>query len=792
MHLRSVAASAFTLLLLATTAAAQCGTTWRPGVPSGGLDGEVQALLTMPNGDIVAGGLFQVGDSNLVNNIARFDGTTWQPLGSGTNAIVRALAVLPNGDLVAGGEFTQAGGVAASRIARWDGTAWSALGAGCNGTVYALCTLANGELAVGGAFSSAGGNVPSRIASWNGSTWSALGTGLSGPVLGLTRITTGELIAGGSFTGGFARWNGANWAVVPGLSGFASVADITALPGGLFAAVGGFAFGLGPVATVAVGSATSVVPGPAPVQTPNSIQVLPNGDIAVGTLGATSNGATVQTWNGTVWQELGTGTPVPHDLTLAANGDLVAAGRRVIVASQPTPAVARHTGGSWNRVGQPATPEIYAMAKLPNGDVVLGGSFTSIGGTAANFVARRSGNTYSPLGLGVNGPVLAMDVSPDGSLVVAGSFTLAGGGPAVGVARWSNGIWSSVGSGTTLTPIEVAAGVGGQVLLRGTSSLRFYDGSTWSQPSVPGVLASIAHDPDGGFVVGGQFGFPYVGTVHFEQGGFSFTINQPLVANVFGHDAQGRVLAAVDFTGSARILRLDGTAWTQLGPDLAGRLAERITTLPNGDVLVATKPFLASGGYDCELWRLDGSAWVLMQGQLRTTPPSAFKQLDLETTGRGELLLGGFLRAMTGQVAFSLAIADAQCPASLTTFGSSCVGSNGPLALQATQGAWAGGTFSAQATGFAANALAVHVVGTAGPFIPLLPSGGGCYVFTTTDILSLLVPTNGAVDASFAVPRNVALAGVALRTQVVGVEITNGAVSRFANTNALDLVVGSW
>jgi hypothetical protein len=784
--------SAFAFFALATTAAAQCGTTWRPGTPSGGLDGEVQILVTMPNGDLVAGGLFQVGDSSLVNNIARWNGTNWQALGSGCNAVVRALALLPNGDLVAGGEFTQAGGIAASRIARWNGTTWAPLGTGCNGAVYALCTLANGELVAGGLFTNAGGTVSSRIARWNGSTWSALGSGLNGPVFGLVQLTTGELIAGGPFTGGFSRWNGTNWAGLSGLGSAAAVYDMTALPGGQFAAVGGFAFSAFPVSTLAIGNATSVAPGPALIQIPYTIEALPNGDLAVGTTAATGNGSTVQRWNGTTWLELGPGAPIANDLTLAANGDLIAAGYRAIVASEPTPAVARFAGGVWTRVGQPAAPEIYAMAKLPNGDVVVGGSFTSIGGVAANFIARRSGNAYFPLGLGVNAPVLAMDVAPDGTLVVAGSFTLAGGGPAVGVARWSNGVWSSVGGGTTLTPIEVAAGVGGQVLVRGTTSLRFYDGFAWSQPWPPAVSTSIAHDPNGGFVVGGPFGSPTVGTVHFGQGVFSFTINQPLVANVMDHDAQGRVLAAVDNAGNTRILRLDGTTWTQLTPDLTGRIAERISTMPNGDMLVATKPIPTSGGYDCELWRFDGTAWVLLQGQLRTTPPSVFKQLDIETTGRGELLVGGMLRARAGQAAFSLAIADAQCPATMTPFGSSCVGGAGALALQAPGGAWTGGTFSAQATGLAANAVAVQVIGTAGPFIPLVLSGGGCYVFTTTDILSLLTPTNGAVTASFAVPRTASLAGVALRTQVIGVEITGGALVRLANTNALDLVVGSW
>jgi hypothetical protein len=75
---------------------------------------------------------------------------------------VYALAVLPNGDLVAGGDFTTAGGVAANSIARWNGSSWSALGSGTDGTVLSLAVLPSGDLAVGGY--SAGGNASGGFA----------------------------------------------------------------------------------------------------------------------------------------------------------------------------------------------------------------------------------------------------------------------------------------------------------------------------------------------------------------------------------------------------------------------------------------------------------------------------------------------------------------------------------------------------------------------------------------------------------------------------------------------------
>jgi hypothetical protein len=55
--------------------------------------------------------------------------------------------------------------VSASGIARWNGTTWQPLGTGIGGGVYAL-TVYNGELIAGGNFTTAGGNVSAYWARW--------------------------------------------------------------------------------------------------------------------------------------------------------------------------------------------------------------------------------------------------------------------------------------------------------------------------------------------------------------------------------------------------------------------------------------------------------------------------------------------------------------------------------------------------------------------------------------------------------------------------------------------------
>src|SRR5262245_28701659 len=63
---------------------------------------------------------------------ATFTDGNWTPVGSGLNNTVYALAVSGT-NLYAGGKFTVAGGVPANGVAKWDGSTWSALGSGTDG-----------------------------------------------------------------------------------------------------------------------------------------------------------------------------------------------------------------------------------------------------------------------------------------------------------------------------------------------------------------------------------------------------------------------------------------------------------------------------------------------------------------------------------------------------------------------------------------------------------------------------------------------------------------------------------
>jgi len=168
-------------------------------------------------GDLVAGG---IGVPGSAASVYRWDGLAWNPIGSsmGYNS-VWTLAEY-QGELIAGGYFDGTYGGPPEGIARFNGTSWLPLGGGVSEAevvaVFAL-RVYGGELVVGGSFGRAGGFpgvISPNVARWNGAGWLAMGAGADDAAVSLTEHH-GELIATGWFmqTGGgpaahLARWSG--------------------------------------------------------------------------------------------------------------------------------------------------------------------------------------------------------------------------------------------------------------------------------------------------------------------------------------------------------------------------------------------------------------------------------------------------------------------------------------------------------------------------------------------------------------------------------------------------------
>jgi hypothetical protein len=142
-----------------------------------GFDGSVEALKVHSDAAgtrLYAGGGFGFTGTTLVNRIAAWNGTTWAGLGSGVNGPVFGLESFDEdgggslgAKLVAVGTFTGAGslpGGTVNRVARWNGATWERLGSvtgdgnGFDLPAYAVAAF-GGSLLVGGEFRSVDSSV---------------------------------------------------------------------------------------------------------------------------------------------------------------------------------------------------------------------------------------------------------------------------------------------------------------------------------------------------------------------------------------------------------------------------------------------------------------------------------------------------------------------------------------------------------------------------------------------------------------------------------------------------------
>jgi WD40 repeat protein len=539
------------------------GAQWHP-LGSGMAGGDYPSVWDLafgPDGSLYAGGNFTTAGGVAANFIARWDGSQWQPLGSGMAGggypYVRVLALGPDGSLYAGGSFQTAGGVTVNGIARWDGatSSWHPLGSGMGGdytNVYALAVGPDGSLYAGGDFSSAGGVAANSIARWDGSQWHPLGSGMGGEdypsVSALAFGPDGSLYAGGGFltAGGvaansIARWDGATSSWHPLGNGMAG---------------GGYPYvhvlALGPDGSLYAGGAFTTAGGVAAdfIARWDGAQWHPLGsgmNSTVGTLAFGSDGSLyaggwfttagevdanhVARWDGAQWQLVfvcaGNGLGGGADaLAVGPDSSLYAGGVFQTAGTVAADFIARWDGAtsSWQPVGSGTNSSVNALAFGPDGSLYAGGSFTAAGAVAASRIARWDGATSSwhPLGSGMAGGdypwVWALAFGPDGSLYAGGNFTRAGGVTANSIARWDGSQWRPLGSGMGGSVLALALGPDGSLYAGGSfqtaggitaNNIARWDGATSSWHPLGGGMNSqvdaLAVGPDGSLYAGGNF-----------------------------------------------------------------------------------------------------------------------------------------------------------------------------------------------------------------------------------------------------------------------------------------------
>jgi RHS repeat-associated protein len=521
------------------------GTSW--SALGSGLGGRVYALAAW-NGALYAGGGVDVP------YLERWDAAagTWSAVGpAAPNGTVYALGVF-NGSLYAGGLFSSIGGVQARRIARWDGSSWSPLGAGTSGGVYSLAVF-DGALYAGGYFQNAGDlfQTVGGIARWTGSAWtyagdtaghaiSAGGVAAEGPQ-GIEALAVYDDGSGPALyalglindTGltGIARLRAGSWSALGtgvatlGLGGaalavFDDGAGAALYAGGDFTVAGqlgvggigqwkgGVWSGLGPGLDGAISALAVYDDGTGPA-------LFAGGAFTAGSGRTVSHAGR---WSGSGWSPLGAGMDgTVSALAVSGAGPgalLYAAGDFTHAGGVPAARAARWDGRGWAPLGGGFDTSVRALATF-GGALYAGGSFTTAGGASAAHVARWDGASWYPLGAGMDGAVLALASGSAGGsgprLFAAGSFAHAGNVAAANVAAWDGASWLPLGSGLngevdSLAIYDDGSGpalyAGGAFTLSGgtgVSHLARWNGSAWTAVGggASGTVTALAAFDDG-------------------------------------------------------------------------------------------------------------------------------------------------------------------------------------------------------------------------------------------------------------------------------------------------------
>jgi hypothetical protein len=485
------------------------GTKWNP--LGTGMNGSIGALACDKAGNLFACGAFDSSNGVAMRHVAKWDGGAWRPLGNGLNKEAYAIAIDSSGIVYVGGAFDTAGSIDAKKIARWDGSAWSALGSGVTAGVTAIVCGKNGSLFVTGGFDTAGGIPAKRVAGWDGFAWDSLGGGIDGSVNAATLDKNGNLIVGGSFSkaGGvsvwmLAQWNGVSWSAYgDGISNdrltyvYALVCD--------------------PFGNVYIGGRSAI----------------------------TIDYATPYTFLAVVgvgygWNPIASGNPYAGPVTALAcddtgkiyvGGSFQEIGVGVYYNGPRTPGITANHITSWDGKGwgvfesKPMQGTANSVVCDEGGNVYLGGNFSSINGVKAHSVACWNGVGWNPLGAGINNVVSAFAVDSGGNLYSGGYFDTAGGIAVRNVAQWNGKTWNALGTGTGgLDPsvLALACDRQGNVFAGGNfqtagginaSRIARWNGKTWDSlgsglllgDSPQAVALSLSFDVHGDLMVGGMF-----------------------------------------------------------------------------------------------------------------------------------------------------------------------------------------------------------------------------------------------------------------------------------------------
>ncbi len=649
--------------------------------------GSIYAVACDLSGNLYVGGSFTIAGDVAVNNIARWNGSRWNALGSGLSDSVQVLACDSSGNLYAGGKFKTAGGVSAKHIAKWNGSRWSALGSGTDDDVKAIAFDSSGNLYAGGWFNVAGGVPADRIAKWNGLKWSALGTGLNGNVAALSCDSSGNIYAGGGFTAAgavsatyIAKWNGTAWSAI-GTGMDKSVAALAFDSSGNLYAGGEFTTAGGVSAKYIAkwnGTIWSAL-GTGMNGSVAAIALDSSGNIYSGGGFTTAGGVLaryIAKWNGTSWSALKSGMDSSVvSLAMDSSGNLYAGGGFSTAGGVSANRIAKWNGTSttWSALksgkGNGTNLSISALACDSYGNLYAGGGFNAAGGVSANYIAKWNGTAWSALGTGMNGIVYALACDSSGSLYAGGGFTSAGGVPANYIAKWNGTAWSALGAGMNNTITTLAFDLFGSLYAGGgfttaggstVNRIAKWNGTAWSAlgTGVDGTVYAIACNSSGNLYAGGVFtkagGVPAKYIARWNGNSWSaLGAGMDWYVYALACDSSGNLYAGGGFTTAGGvpatcIAKWKGTSWSAVGAGMDGYV-DAIAFDSSGN-LYAGGGFATAGGVPAtRIAKWNGTSW----SAIGTGINGRVAALALDSSGN--LCAGGVFTTAGGKLSTNLA-----------------------------------------------------------------------------------------------------------------------------------------
>jgi uncharacterized delta-60 repeat protein/gliding motility-associated-like protein len=493
--------------------------------PGAGANSFVNKTALQSDGKIIIGGDFTSYNGTVCNYIGRLnvDGTldiSYNP-GTGTNWNVLTISIQPNGKIIIGGNFTSFNGTSRNHIARLntDGSLDISFnpGMGANFLTHSTAIQSDGKILLGGDFTSYNGTARNRIArlNENGSLDTGFapltGMGASNPIWTTSIQPDGKIILGGDFT----SCNGTESNHIARLNTDGTLD-------------------------------TSFNAGTGANNRVRAIALQPDGRIIIGGSFTSYNGIVRNriarlNANGTLDVSFNSGTGVIGDIatiTLQPDGKIIIGGNFISYNDTPINDIARlNADGTLDTSFNPGTGTNGAAVTISlqsDGKIIIAGGFTSYNGTARNNIARLNAdgtldNLFNP-GTGANANVLTSAIQPDGKIIIGGGFASYNGTARNYIARLnangsldtsfnpgtqadSDGIFTSIFTTTLQTDGKIISG-GSFPTNNGTTTRNYIarfnaDGAldTSFNPGTgaDGIVLTIAIQPDGKIIIGGDF-----------------------------------------------------------------------------------------------------------------------------------------------------------------------------------------------------------------------------------------------------------------------------------------------